>query len=46
MFTAVAVLKLALGIGADTTIFNILQVLVLRSLPVSDPEGLVSSLET
>src|SRR5439155_19906418 len=36
-FTAVAVLTLALGIGANTAIFNLLDAIVLRSLPVREP---------
>src|SRR5437660_5312178 len=36
-FTAVAVLTLALGIGATTAIFNLLDAIVLRSLPVREP---------
>ena len=39
--TAVAVLSLALGIGANTAIFSILDSLILRTLPVQDPEELV-----
>lgn len=40
-FTATAVLSLALGIGANTAIYSILHALVLRSLPVADPDRLV-----
>jgi predicted permease len=41
LFTAVAVLSLALGIGANTAVFTLLDQLVLRLLPVHDPEQLV-----
>ncbi|MDX2179512.1 MAG: ABC transporter permease [Bryobacteraceae bacterium] len=41
MFTAIAVLSLALGIGANTAIFTLLDQLILRLLPVKDPEALV-----
>jgi len=41
-FTAVAVLSLALGIGANTAIFTLINDLMLKSLPVSKPEQLVS----
>ena len=40
VITVVAVLSLALGIGANTAIFSILDTLLLRSLPVRDPDRL------
>jgi predicted permease len=39
-FTAVAVLSLALGIGANTAIFSLIDALILRRLPVQRPEQL------
>ncbi len=40
-FTAVAVVTLTLGIGANTAIFTLLDQALLRSLPVKDPDRLV-----
>ncbi len=40
-FTALAALSLALGIGANTTIYSFLDALLLRSLPVANPGSLV-----
>src|SRR6202050_3033631 len=37
IFTASAVLTLALGIGGTTAIFTLIHAVMLRSLPVSDP---------
>src|SRR5229473_8547353 len=41
VFTSVAILSLALGIGANTAIFSLLSQVMFRLLPVADPERLV-----
>jgi putative ABC transport system permease protein len=42
-FTAVAVLTLALGIGANTAIFSLIDTVMLRMLPVAKPEELMQA---
>ena len=39
-FTALAVLSLALGIGANTAIYSFMDSILLRALPIADPESL------
>jgi hypothetical protein len=45
-FTAVAVLSITLGIGANTAIFSLIDAVMWRMLPVKDPEGLQAVVRT
>ena len=42
LFSAVAALSLALGIGANAAIYSFIDAILLRALPVADPESLVA----
>src|SRR5580658_11075274 len=46
VFTAFAVLTLGLGIGANTTVFTIVNTLLLHPLPVGDPSRLTALYDT
>src|SRR2546422_9460272 len=41
LFAVVSILSLALGIGANTAIFTLMDQIVLRKLPIKDPGSLV-----
>src|SRR5262249_53019572 len=41
LFTMLAMLTLALGIGANTAIYSFLDAILVRRLPVADPESLI-----
>src|SRR5690242_17296079 len=45
-FTAVAVLSLTLGIGANTTIFTLAKAIFLKTIPVSEPSRVMSLFST
>ena len=44
--TAVAVITMALGLGANTAVFSVVNGVMLKSLPFKDPDRLVFALES
>jgi len=46
LFASVAIVSLALGIGANTAIFTLMDQIVLRKLPIKDPDSLVMLYQT